>query len=192
MLSVQRIPSETHLRQAAEFVFLFEWSTCFVLHDRLIYHTFSHCQAEFRIFFRFFFNLHHSQDFFFSEEHHVLLHYQNALLRTLQYFEIFLEEHRAFLQVLKQIAVKVISHPNCTLFRFHHSLFPTEYIFFNQHRCHFCHHALTIPSIFHLSNNFSKKFEKKFKFPCFPPQMTVSGALWCYLSIPASPGKLVR
>jgi hypothetical protein len=41
-------------------------------------------------------------------------------------------------------------------------LFPTEYIFFNQHRCHFCHHALNIPPIFHLSNNFSKKIEKKF------------------------------
>ena len=55
MLSVQRIPSETHLRQAAEFVFfLFKWSTCFVLHDRLIYHTFSHCQVEFRNFFDFF------------------------------------------------------------------------------------------------------------------------------------------
>ena len=63
MLSVQRIPSETHLRQAAEFVFLFEWSTCFVLHDYLIYHTFSHCQVEFRNFFDFFFDLRHSQDF---------------------------------------------------------------------------------------------------------------------------------
>ena len=97
MLSVQRIPSETHLRQAAEFVFSFEWSTCFILHDRLIYHTFSHCQVDFRIFSIFFQLASFAR--LFSEEHHVLLHYQNALLRTLQDFEIFLEEHRAFLQV---------------------------------------------------------------------------------------------
>ena len=138
------------------------------------------------IFFRFFFQL-ASFARLFSEEHHVLLHYQNALLRTLQCFEIFLEEHRAFLQVLKQIAVKAISHPNCTLFRFHHSLFTTEYIFFNQHRCHFCHHALNIPSIFHLSNLFSKKIEKKFKFSCFSPQMTYFGVLSRFLSPLSSP-----
>ena len=69
MLSVQRIPSETHLRQAAEFVFSFEWSTCFVLHDHLIYHTFSHCQVEFRIFFRFISTCVIRKTF--SEEHHV-------------------------------------------------------------------------------------------------------------------------
>ena len=55
MLSVQRIPSETHLRQAAEFVFFFlNDQHALFLHDHLIYHTFSHCQVEFRIFFRFF------------------------------------------------------------------------------------------------------------------------------------------
>ena len=72
----------------------FEWSTCFVLHDHLIYHTFSHCQVDFRKFFDFFFDLRHSQDFLRRAS--CLFALSNALLRTLQVFEIFLEEHRAF------------------------------------------------------------------------------------------------
>ena len=52
--------------------FSFEWSTCFVLHDRLIYHTFRICQVDFRIFFDFFQLASFAR--YFSEEHHVLLH----------------------------------------------------------------------------------------------------------------------
>ena len=72
MLSVQRIPSETHLRYAAEFVFLLNDQHALFLHDRLIYHTFRICQVDFRIFFEFFQLASFAR--YFSEEHHVLLH----------------------------------------------------------------------------------------------------------------------
>ena len=97
MLSVQRIPSETHLRQATEFVFFFlnDQHACFAW-SLNISHFFA-LSSRISNFFRFFSTCVIRKTF--SEEHHVLLHYQNALLRTLQGFEIFLEEHRAFLQV---------------------------------------------------------------------------------------------
>ena len=158
MLSVQRIPSETHLRQAAEFVFLFEWSTCFVLHDHLIYHTFSHCQVEFRNFFDFFSTCVIRKTFLRRASCFIAL--SKCSFKNSSSFWNFLRRTSCFSASLKTYCSFGFNR-NCTLFRFHHSLSPTEYIFFNQHRCHFCHHALNIPSIFHLSNQNRKKIEKK-------------------------------
>ena len=139
MLSVQRIPSETHLRQAAEFVFFF-WMInmlCFAW-SLNISHIFA-LSSRISKFFRFFSTC-VIRKTFFSEEHHVLLHYQNALLRTFQIFWNFLRRTSCFSASLKTYYSFGLNR-NCTLFRFHHSLFPTEYIFFNQHRCHFFHHG---------------------------------------------------
>ena len=119
--------------------FSFEWSTCFVLHDRLIYHTFSHCQVEFRIFFRFFFNLRHSQDFFRRASCLIALS-KCSFKNSSRFFWNFLRRTSCFSASLKTYYSFGLNR-NCTLFRFHHSLFSTEYIFFNQHRCRFLHHG---------------------------------------------------
>ena len=98
MLSVQRIPSETHLRQAAEFVFFF-WMInmlCFTW-SLNISHIFA-LSSRISNFFWFFFNLRHSQDFFRRASCFIALS-KCSFKNSSSFFEIFLEEHRAFLQV---------------------------------------------------------------------------------------------
>ena len=107
MLSVQRIPSETHPRQAAEFVFSFRMITmlCFAWSFN-ISHIFA-LSSRFFEFFQFFSTCFIRQDFlsksimFFAWSFNIsrFLHLSNALLRIFQtFFEKLLEEHRAFLQ----------------------------------------------------------------------------------------------
>ena len=159
MLSVQRIPSETHLRQAAEFVFSF-WMInmlCFAW-SLNISHFFA-LSSRISNFFRIFFSTCVIRKTFLRRAS-CFIALSKCSFKNSSSFWNFLRRTSCFPASLKTYCSFGFNR-NCTLFRFHHSLFPTEYIFFNQHRCYFCHHALNIPPIFHLSNIFSKKIEKK-------------------------------
>ena len=139
MLSVQRIPSETHLRQAAEFVFFF-WMInmlCFTW-SLNISHIFA-LSSRISNFFWFFFNLRHSQDFFRRASCFIAL--SKCSFKNSSRFWNFLRRTSCFSASLKTYCSFGLNR-NCMLFRFHHSLCPTEYIFFNQHRCHFFHHGI--------------------------------------------------
>ena len=112
--------------------FLFEWSPCFILHDHLIYHTFSHCQVDFWIFSKFFSTYFIRQDFlsksimFFAWSFTIsrFLHLSNALLRIFQTFfwKTFRRTPCFPAKALKNIVAVQVHHRHCMLFRFHHSL----------------------------------------------------------------------
>ena len=173
MLSVQRIPSETHPRQAAEFVFSFRMITMLFLHDHLIYHTFSHCQVDFWFFFNFFRLASFGKTFyrrascFFAWSFNIsrFLHLSNALLRIFQtFFEKLLEEHRAFCKSLKKHSCNASSSPSLHAFQIS-SLVVTNGVIFLSISTDVVSFImpLNISSIFHLSNLNSKKIEKKLK-----------------------------
>ena len=132
MLSVQRIPSETHPRQAAEFVFSFRMITmlCFAW-SLNISHIFA-LSSRFLNFFHFFRLASFGKTFlskiimFFAWSFNIsrFLHLSNALLRIFQTFfwKTFRRTPCFPAKVLKNIVAVQVHHRHCMLFRFHHSL----------------------------------------------------------------------
>ena len=90
--------------------FSFEWSTCFVLHDHLIYHTFLICQVDFRIFFDFF-NLRHSQDI--SQKSIMFYCISKCSFKNSSIFWKSLRRTSCFSAELKHIAVKYHHRTAC-------------------------------------------------------------------------------
>lgn len=150
MLSViSRIPSETHPRQAAEFVFSF-WMInmlCFAW-SLNISHIFA-LSSRFSNFFRFFWLASFARLFwrascFFAWSFNIsrFLHLSNALLRIFQFFWKTFRRTPCHPQSLKKhFTVKTLIRTVC--FQISSLVISNGviFVFFNQHRCHFFHHA---------------------------------------------------